>query len=140
MKEQFVTYEIALKLKELGFDEGCLAYYGDNILIFDKHEYLECDIKVNYVLGWKYEMVTLAPLWQQVIDWFRSKYKLSISVFPISSNRWFYSIRKYKEAPDFNYKDVISSPYPVGFAKETSNEAREQAILKAIELCQKQIN
>ena len=27
MKEQFVTYEIALKLKELGFDEPCIAYY-----------------------------------------------------------------------------------------------------------------
>ena len=29
MKEQFVTYNIALKLKELGFDEECLAYYID---------------------------------------------------------------------------------------------------------------
>lgn len=27
MKEQFVTYEIALKLKELGFDEKCVASY-----------------------------------------------------------------------------------------------------------------
>ena len=31
MKKQFVTYEIALKLKELGFDEECLAiYYKDD--------------------------------------------------------------------------------------------------------------
>ena len=29
MKDQFVTYEIALKLKELGFDEECFAYYLD---------------------------------------------------------------------------------------------------------------
>ena len=27
MKEQFVTYEIALKLKELGFDKPCFGYY-----------------------------------------------------------------------------------------------------------------
>ena len=27
IKEQFVTYEIALKLKELGFDEPCFGYY-----------------------------------------------------------------------------------------------------------------
>ena len=27
MEEQFVTYEIALKLKELGFDEKCLVWY-----------------------------------------------------------------------------------------------------------------
>ena len=27
MKKQFVTYEIALKLKKLGFDEECFGYY-----------------------------------------------------------------------------------------------------------------
>ena len=27
MQKQFVTYEIALKLKELGFDEPCFGYY-----------------------------------------------------------------------------------------------------------------
>ena len=27
MREQFCSYEIALKLKELGFDEPCIAYY-----------------------------------------------------------------------------------------------------------------
>jgi hypothetical protein len=27
MKSQFVTYEIALALKELRFDEKCLGYY-----------------------------------------------------------------------------------------------------------------
>ena len=27
MKEQFVPYELAAKLKELGFDEACLAFY-----------------------------------------------------------------------------------------------------------------
>lgn len=29
MQEQFVTYEIALKLKELGFNEPCFAYYDE---------------------------------------------------------------------------------------------------------------
>lgn len=27
MKDQFVSYPIALKLKELGFDEPCFGYY-----------------------------------------------------------------------------------------------------------------
>ena len=30
MNKQFVTYEIALKLKELGFDEKCIASYYTN--------------------------------------------------------------------------------------------------------------
>jgi hypothetical protein len=32
MEEQFVTYEIALKLKELGFDEECFAIFFKGIL------------------------------------------------------------------------------------------------------------
>ena len=31
MKKQFVSYEIALALKELGFDEECIGfYYNEN--------------------------------------------------------------------------------------------------------------
>ena len=56
MKKQFVTYEIALKLKELGFDEECFGLYKNEILLrdyetFQRNEFLNC-IK--------------APLWQQV--------------------------------------------------------------------------
>ena len=39
MKEDFVTREIAVKLKEKGFKEGCYGYYmpfGDAELIFNK--------------------------------------------------------------------------------------------------------
>jgi len=32
MKKEFVTYEQALALKELGFDDECCGYYSDNIL------------------------------------------------------------------------------------------------------------
>ena len=35
MKEQFVTYEIALKLKELGFNDYCLRYYHINKQLSD---------------------------------------------------------------------------------------------------------
>ncbi len=29
MKKLFVSHKIALKLKELGFDENCIAYYSN---------------------------------------------------------------------------------------------------------------
>ena len=69
MKEQFVTYEIALNLKEKGFDEECLGFYRDDnqkLLInntFAERAYLEDRIPL-----------TQAPLWQQVIDWLRKKH------------------------------------------------------------------
>ena len=152
MKEQFITYEIALKLKELGFDEGCLAYYGDNILIFDKHEYLECDIKANYVLGWKNQVITLAPLWQQVIDWFREKYNIHITINP---NLKFNTEIGEALPKDLTYRVIFDNRFyltwsdnkiPVlcfdlskGYNFKSYNEAKEQAILKAIELITQQV-
>jgi hypothetical protein len=59
MKEQFVTYEIALALKELGFySEDCFGYFSsiDNNLI---------------MLHNRWNIGVLAPLWQQAIDWLR---------------------------------------------------------------------
>ena len=87
MKEQFVTYEIALALKELGFDEPCFAtYYGGNNelhgfpladmggeLIVDTLE----DPATTFKYAWQnnkvHKYVICAPLWQQVIDWCDSK-------------------------------------------------------------------
>jgi hypothetical protein len=36
MKNQFVSYELSVKLKELGFDEPCLAVYGYTMTDFEK--------------------------------------------------------------------------------------------------------
>jgi hypothetical protein len=36
MTAEFIPYEQALELKELGFDEPCLAYYSDVELIKNK--------------------------------------------------------------------------------------------------------
>jgi hypothetical protein len=30
MEKEFISYEIALKLKELGFDEPCFDFYDNN--------------------------------------------------------------------------------------------------------------
>jgi hypothetical protein len=37
MKENFITYEQALALKELGFDEPCIAFYSKQLLTFHTH-------------------------------------------------------------------------------------------------------
>jgi hypothetical protein len=60
MEKEFVTYEIALKLKELGFEEECLAYFEDKELTLGR---LSSVGKKRYLI---------APLWQQAIDWFLS--------------------------------------------------------------------
>ena len=72
IKEQFVTYEIALKLKELGFDEGCFAYYYVSRVI-SLNRYFDSDLDWNnidlqIVKNSKFiapEFYAAAPLWQQ---------------------------------------------------------------------------
>ena len=63
MKKQFATYEIALAVKELGFDEPCLGRFVGRSFILDSGELSQKQITESYAL--------LAPIWQQLIDWFR---------------------------------------------------------------------
>lgn len=72
MKELFVNYEIAKQLKEKGFAEECLAYYH---IAFGLT--VERKVKEN-LSGTGTE--TLAPLYQQVVDWFREKHKIHIEM------------------------------------------------------------
>jgi len=65
MEKEFVTYEQALALKELGFDRTCLASYADKIFYLATHR--------NNLSN---KTFIAAPLKQQVFRWFREKYKL----------------------------------------------------------------
>jgi len=67
MKNEFVSYEQALALKELGFDEECFGvYYHDGQLVEQLWE------KLN--ISKKEEPHILAPLYQQAFRLFREKY------------------------------------------------------------------
>ena len=81
MKKEFIPYKYALELKELGFDEQCIAYYVNNQdkLIFDITG-VNNFTRTNYgsVLG---KHCQAAPLWQQAFDWFREKYNLHYIIY-----------------------------------------------------------
>lgn len=74
MENQFCSYEIALKLKELGFDEKCVAsYYTYDIKNFSKGKYdyrgkFEFDYSTEdqYIVNSNETYYVSAPLWQQV--------------------------------------------------------------------------
>jgi hypothetical protein len=77
MEKEFVPYELALKLKELGFDEECFSYYdlnnkpnffgSDNLM--DTH----C-VQVN------------RPTYSQAFRWFREEHYLISSIYQLSVN------------------------------------------------------
>jgi len=82
MKKEFVTYEQALALKELGFDEPCLGNYADD----ENHTLFTNGNKPGK---------THAPLYQQAFRWFREKYGLEIVFRPDSFNDESKKLREY---------------------------------------------
>ena len=69
MRNEFCTYEQALALKELGFDEPCLTYY---------HENQRLESEIVFIKGSKFWNLPdiseiAAPLKQQAFRWFRTK-------------------------------------------------------------------
>ena len=75
MNKEFISYEQALALKELGFDEPCLAFWdGKNTDAFYFNNIR--DASGDYVPFQKHDRLKWfgAPLYQQAFRWFREKY------------------------------------------------------------------
>jgi len=97
MEKEFVTYEQALALKELDFDEPCLASYyhaGRRLYI------------AEYVKHGEYTV--LAPLYQQAFRWFREKHSLKHNIEDDNNKgeRFYYKIRSFDDEKFDNYYDV----------------------------------
>ncbi len=73
MVEHFVTYNQALALKELGFNETCFGYYTN-----DKDYPFILDVRN---LKDKYKEEIKAPLKSQVFKWFWVYFHLSHNIF-----------------------------------------------------------
>ena len=75
MKKEFVPYEIALSLKELGFDKITFGVY---YISDDKHEVVVSNGPYNYGKNTgiykKYNVLT--PTFSQAFRWFREKYNI----------------------------------------------------------------
>lgn len=89
MKQLFLPYELALIAKEKGFDEQCLAYYGDDKEVRQVdgiggrfHTSSNAEIK---------DKIT-APLYQQIINWFIKEYRIKIRLIPTTSGYDWYEI------------------------------------------------
>lgn len=87
MQHLFVPFNIAALAKEKGFNSHCLAYYAHSKLTVKKARYNT--IHVNN---------TLAPLYQQLIDWFIVNHKIEVSVYYENGIGWWYSVKSMKNA------------------------------------------
>lgn len=138
MPERFVTYDIAVTAKELGFNKECLVHIFDNIL-YMKNGY---EAEIDYVFERKHmtvDEVINIPLWQELIDWIRTEHNLSLSFIPykfedddgLTDLLWYYCLTDI----NVNYPillneiDLNASDFNCG----SYEEARMYGVMKALE-------
>ena len=128
MTQEFIPYKQALALKELGFDEPCLAYYQKSAVIGDATILpIQIRNKASNFNDNEYSKMGVpfcsAPLYQQAFRWFREKHGLIYSIGHIGhTNTWAYEIINMRIAgPDYGYG-------------ETYEEAELECLKKLIEI------
>jgi hypothetical protein len=82
MKNEFIPYEQAVELKELGFDEPCLAIY------YNPLKELVIGGTIN---SYTKQIRTLSPLYQQAFRWFREKHGL-VGIIKFGTNDFTYNV------------------------------------------------
>ncbi|WP_404812052.1 hypothetical protein ACIRNY_10975 [Capnocytophaga canimorsus] len=112
LKDIFVSYEIAQKLKEIGFDEPCIGAYDCYCMLHTINSNDKFSLSKN-------EIFAYAPTWEQVKTWFREKgYFSTIKINPYAF-----------------YYGSIGMHTTIDLAQEdTYQQAREALILKLIEI------
>ena len=123
MEKYFVTYNQSLALKELGFNEPCLAFWdGKNTDAFYFNNIR--DASGDYVPFQKHDRLKWfgAPLKSQVFEWFREKHGLGHMINGMGYETFIVNIGGIQHVfNSFNFK--------------TYQEAESACIDKLIELC-----
>jgi hypothetical protein len=127
MEKEFVPYELALKLKELGFKERCLTYYGeDKPMIYDGVTIHGWDHNTSF-LNW-----TSRPTFSQAFRWFREKHNLYYFINPLGYNMCLGSVGELGSLKSVNAD--VDAPYG------NYQEAELACLDKLIEIITKQQN
>jgi hypothetical protein len=129
MEKEFVPHELALRMKQLGFDEPCLGFYNKE----DRPNLGYCTN--SFQDDTTLEIKCTAPLYQQAFRWFREKnFHVNIdSYHSLSKNKPFgLSIDYLHESGKWDYVD-----YRDDEDFETYEEAQKRAIEIIIEILER---
>lgn len=126
MEKELVSYEIALALKEFGFNEPCFTYY------WDISGELRKNISVDIHNGWTYfpnlKLITLAPTFSQAFRFFRERHGLyGLYTMGDYENNFYWQIWR---------NDSITKTYITAsnYVFEKYEEAEQACLLKLIEI------
>jgi hypothetical protein len=99
---EFVPYELALELKQLGFDKPCLGFYERNQELLIQ----QCEITDFH----KDSLQCVAPTYSQAFRWFRDNGKV-VEIFsqllPSNKYKWGFKIQGVEGITDgfFTYEE-----------------------------------
>ncbi len=143
MKKLFVPYELALLAKEKKFADRCLAGYCNG------------EIQIRNV-SFQSDIIgcCLAPLHQQLIDWFLNKHNLLISINYNGSESLYWQIKELKpfgkeydgiltdelEYLTTQYYDVLNKAFKEAFKLIQPMTTKEEAKAELIELEERKKN
>jgi hypothetical protein len=123
MDREFVTYEQALALKELGFDEPCFFAF-DNCSTPMRCSDLRTNEQKFYGVNYNSSTYTSQPTYSQSFRFFREKYGI-LSYIEASPNNTFDYVTV---SDDFEEKDYEDGPF------KTYEEAEQSCLNKLIEM------
>lgn len=134
----FCDSEISKRLREINFSDKCLGYYdSDGEFNYFTEEFINSPL-------WRYPWYlskknSIAPLRQQIIDWFRVEHSIYIAVLPFREGAdnielsWYYSVVE----DDEELSDILCNEVDLGATDrlfDTYEEALTGAINNGIDL------
>ena len=119
MIKEFIPYEQALELKELGFDEECLGYYSFS----EKITLKSCFNRTPIILSGKKCSI---PLYSQVFRWFREKHNKYCFIELVDNMKFDYVL--YEDIQPDECVDFGDGPF------NTYEEAELECLKKLIEI------
>jgi hypothetical protein len=128
MENELVSYEHAIRLKELGFDEPCFGFYTHKK---KNRRYTNFDGDLNDFQTLKNSSITMGdgwytvPTYQQAFRWFREKYKLIGTPQYFTRGYYCFTINDMKDTKESNR---LFTEYP------TYEEAESNCIDRLIEI------
>ena len=122
MKKEFVPYELAVKLKNLGFDEPCFGYYVDGELrginlgieelggIEPYYQRFGFHTLNNHDIDNPNKIVVTAPTFSQAFRWLLNRHNLYGIIIPTETMNWTFKtmtvVEDVIEVPPYNHVDA----------------------------------
>lgn len=125
MNKEFCTYEQAMALKELGFDEPCIGWYNPQV----NYKKVTTDRYWAFHLTGEWENFKPSPLYQQAFRFFREKHKLVADIR--SEHLGYYTSIVNRDV----MMRIVMKPVNIF---ETYEEAESACLDKLIEIVKKQ--